>query len=106
MIINIDQQGRISFIASSEAAPLLAAGVASKRRASHVEPVSLLLRIAFHAVRGCVSDESRLAEWTRSWACLWRVRIIGGPTLAGGWRDRKAAIAAEVKWIERHQFGA
>ena len=47
--------------------PLLAdiAARRTKRRASHVEPVNVVLRMAFHAVRACCSDEARLAAWTR-----------------------------------------
>ena len=106
MIINIDTDGTIELIASQDAAEIMQLGEATKRRASHVEPQALLLRAAFHAIRALCSDESRLAAFTRSWRCLWRVNIIGGPILPGRWRDRAEAIAAEVEWIEQNQFGA
>lgn len=76
------------------------AGRSTKRRASHIEPCSPALRVAFHAVRWF---GERAVAWTRSWPCLWRVRIVGGPTF-GEYRDRSAAIAAEVAWLENHRL--
>jgi hypothetical protein len=106
MILNIQPGGRVEFVAHNGLEPLLAQGIATQRRASHVDPVNPWLRVAFHAVRRLVRDDSALAAWTRSWRCQWRVAIIGGPVLAGTWRDRLEAIAAEVQWIERERFGA
>jgi hypothetical protein len=102
-VIIIDQAGRIQMIVG-HGPDLTGAGRASRRRASHVEPVSWPLRLLFHGIRSVAHDDSAAAAWTRSWRCLWRVRIIGGPVLAGGWRDRAAAIAAEVQWLEENQF--
>ena len=101
----IHEDGRIEMIAG-HGPELSGEGVAVKRRASHVAPVNPLLRLAFHAIRCLVADESRLAGWTRRWRCQWRVAIVGGPVLDGTWRDRLEAIAAEIEWIEREQFGA
>lgn len=105
MIINIGTDGKIEMIAG-HGIDLSSEGVSVKRRASHVEPVSIPLRLAFHLIRWSVADDSRLAAWTRGWRCLWRVAIVNGPILPEAWRDRTAAIAAEIEWIERHQFGA
>jgi hypothetical protein len=105
MIINIDSTGKIQMIAG-HGLDLSGEGIAVKRRASHVEPVALLPRLAFHLIRRLVNDDSRLAGWTRRWRCLWRVAIVDGPILPGAWRDRLEAIAAEVEWIERERFGA
>jgi hypothetical protein len=106
MIINIDTDGRIELIAHAEALPIMEQGITIKRRASHVEPVNPVLRMAFHAIRRAAADDSALAAWTRSWRCLWRVAIVGGPVLEETWRDRLQAIAAEVAWLERNRFGA
>ncbi len=96
---------------TAPAAALLAGSVATstKRRASHVEPCNVLLRLAFHAVRFLdwfaafveepLAAEQPLTKWTRSWPCLWRVRVVGGPTF-GPYRDRAQAIADEVAWLE------
>lgn len=82
---------------------------AERSRLSHVEPCNWFLRKLFHLLRGSVKDESGLAEWTRSWRCLWRVNFApsGGPihyvdhafipfTL------RATAIAFELKYAEKY----
>ena len=104
MIMTIDQSGNIQFI-GHDGHWLADLGEMRLRRASYIEPYSLPLRLLFHCIRACVRDDSRFAAWTRSWRCLWRVRIIGGPVLAGEWRDRAEAIRAEVAWLEKHRFG-
>jgi hypothetical protein len=104
MLLTIDQAGRIEYIAG-HGLELSDQGQVTTRRASHVEPVNVLARVAFHVVRAVCSDNSQLAAWTRTWGCVWRVRVLGGPVLAAGWRDREAAIAAEVAWLEQNRFG-
>jgi hypothetical protein len=90
----------------SAAAGLLtgSAGAGRTRRASNIEPANVWLRAAFHAVRAAVGDKCTLAAWTRTWACLWRVRVVGGPVLPGCYRDRSEAIRAEVRWLEEHRL--
>ncbi len=73
-------------------------GAASKRRASHVEPVQPWLRWLFHLIRGRVSDESWMAWFTRWWPCQWQAHMIQGPVL-GPFTDRAAAIKAEQDWL-------
>lgn len=73
-------------------------GAASRRRASHVEPVNRCLRWLFHLIRRRITDESSIAEFTRWWPCHWRANIIGGPTL-GPFTKRPAAIKAEQDWL-------
>lgn len=69
-----------------------------RNRVSHVEPINTALRGFFHLIRKRVSDDSKLAEWTRRWRCQWRARIFDGPTL-GPFTDRQKAIDAEVQWL-------
>ena len=88
----------------SEAAKLLPDATRRTARASNIEPCHWALRAAFHAVRTAVGDKGTLAAWTRTWPCLWRVRVVGGPVLPGCYRDRGEAIAAEVKWLEEHRL--
>jgi hypothetical protein len=103
-ILNIDEGGRVEFIATQgESACLQLEGAMTKRRASHVEPINPFVRLAFYALR-VLGDETRAAGWTRRWGCLWRVRIIGGPTF-GSYRSRQRAIAAEIDWLNRNRFG-
>lgn len=42
-------------------------------RISHVEPVNLSLRRCFRLLRFCFGDYGRVADWTRTWECFWRV---------------------------------
>jgi len=92
----------------------LVAGPGRKRRASHVEPANFWLRQVFHALRlldafalavGEAGAESQpLTAWTRQWGCYWRVRVVGGPTLPGVYKDRDSAIREEVRWLEEHRL--
>lgn len=101
--LTITVDGDIKFVHDDEiAAGIEAAGRLSKARASHVEPVSWPKRLAFHAIRRLVRDESRVADWTRRWKCQWQARIIGGPVLRGPFQSRAEAIEAEVAWINRN----
>lgn len=70
------------------------------RRASHVEPDSLVLRVLFHLLRR-LGDKNQIAEWTRHWPCLWRVNTkpVGGPILDKRWYHRQDAIDAEVVFL-------
>ena len=79
-------------------------GKATTRRASFIEPENAMLRWTFHMIRRNVKDCSRLAQWTRRWRCNWRVAIVNGPTF-GRYRNRQAAIDAEVLWLQKHVLG-
>lgn len=80
-------------------AATLVQGSAKTARASHVEPVAFWLRLAFHLARKC-----GLTAWTRRWGCYWRVRVVGGPTLPGVYKNRDTAIHEEVRWLEEHRL--
>jgi hypothetical protein len=77
------------------------------RRASHVYPECFWLRLAFRAIRFCVSDTSGPAKWTRIWRCLWRVDTspVGGPVFETRFINRQAAIDAEVQFLNNHFLG-
>ena len=93
--------GKMTYLLT-KAAPRLEGAVV--RRASHVEPVSFVLRLIFHAVRSLVSDDSRVAAWSRLWPCLWRVDMapVGGGILPVHFSNRLAAIDAEVEALNNH----
>lgn len=120
--VTIDESGDLVFLRTSESDIFLELGETLTRRASHVEPYGFLPRLLFNTIRYFVHDDSRLANWTRNWACLWRVNTspVGGPILSWGdvpyeladsimtrsmgmlvWRDREAAIRAEVEFLNR-----
>lgn len=105
----------------TKAAPRLEGAVV--RRASHVEPVSAYLRLVFHAIRKLVADDSRVAAWTRTWGCMWRVDMtpVGAGILhwkdVGNWNscdcplgiatfsNRLTAIDAEVEALNNFFIG-
>lgn len=102
MQITVKPDGDLTFLDHEELAPLKDLGIATTRRASHIEPVSPLLRWIFHQIRSRVADKSRLAACTRLWPCLWRANLAlsEGPVL-GPFRTRTAALEAEVRWLEK-----
>lgn len=95
MVIQIDSVGNTTGIKSDLTEKLK---LPNRQRVSHVEPVNRLARWLFHQIRSRVDDESKAAAFTRLWPCRWRARIFEGPTLGPFW-SRRAAIAAEVMWI-------
>lgn len=107
MQITISTDGTAEHIGdeTAAAAMLLAGSEAgrTKRRASHIEPCSWWLRIAFYACRFGADDGDWLVEWTRTWPCLWQVRVVGGPTW-GAFSDRQEAIASEVAWLQENRL--
>jgi len=101
-IITIHPGGLCEWLGSRELDPLEdALGLSARIRLSHIEPVNILLRVAFLLIRYCVADGGAIAGWTRRWPCLWRVRIFNGPTW-GRFSDRAEAIQAEHEWLASH----
>jgi hypothetical protein len=111
----IDENGDCKMVLTA-AAKMLNMTNSPSHRASHVEPVNPALRLIFHAVRAMVSDDSRIAAWTRTWGCTWRVNMlpVGGGLLR--WNDpfgnevavfytRPAAIDAEVRALNNFFIG-
>jgi len=127
--ITIEDDGNLTFLATESADVFLELGRVVTRRASHVEPAPRYERIAFRILRTLFPDDSRVAQWTRTWNTLWRVdtRPVGGPILTYGhmWEedgtantipivrempmykriryfsDRQTAIDAEVKFLNQ-----
>ena len=97
----IDTKGTLTFLNTETTRPFLNLGEAKTRRASHVEPNNFALRILFHGLRRVLGDKGRMSDFTRRWPILWRVNLspVGGPILFIRYRDRQAAIRAEVEWL-------
>jgi hypothetical protein len=121
----IDEHGNLEYLKTDSCDVLLELGETVTRRASHVEPADLTHRIAFHLLRSVVNDKSRIAAWTRTWNCLWRVNTapVGGPILTwehvagfptrclswwyifdghkqiATWANRQDAIDAEIRFL-------
>ena len=117
--ITIDESGDLKMLETAMAEPFKTLGTTVTKRASYVEPAPYWDRVLFTFIRALVPDDSRLAEWTRNWNTLWRVNTkpVGGPILRFGhmypalhltsrqanriycWSSRKAAIEAEIKFL-------
>lgn len=100
-VITADDQGSLKFVFTPELNFLQSLGVIETKRASYVEPDFYLLRVLFHWLREKFGEVGRVADWTRSWKCLWRVNMSpsNGPILAGKWVNRQDALNAEIVWL-------
>lgn len=100
VVIAMDEEGTLTFLVNDESTPLLTDG-STVKRASHVEPVSGVLRVAFHGLRSIFGEKGWMSDFTRAWPCLWRVNLAptGGPILPQTYRDRQAAIDAEIGYL-------
>lgn len=113
--VTIEENGDMTFLDTDAERVFLELGTAVTRRASHVEPVSVPLRLLFYILRW-FGDKNRIADWTRNWRCGWRVNTapVGGPILRWShirpdaewglgdvyvWYNRQEAIDAEIKFL-------
>jgi hypothetical protein len=100
--LKIRPNGQVEAIRSAEAEALTAGlGPGRLERVSRVEPVEVVRRLLFLAIRRLVSNQSRLAAWTRTWRGPWRARLlVGSRPILGPYEERAEAIRAEVRWLE------
>ncbi len=98
-------EGRMTYLLT-KAAPRIEGAVI--RRASHVIPKNVYLRLTFRAIRKLVADDSRIAAWSRTWPCEWIVDMspVGGGILIQRFENREAAIDAEVEALNEIFIGA
>lgn len=101
MLIKVSERGSLTCVHHAGELDQFRLGRNSTLRASHVEPVNPVLRLLFHCIRQRCEEDSTWAARTRRWRCRWRVNVIDGPTF-GNFRDRDAAIAAEVQWLREN----
>jgi hypothetical protein len=96
-----DTTGEYRFLVS-ESSQFLLEDSSLVRRASHVEPVNLILRFTFYVLRAMFGEYGRMAAFTRQWRIQWRVNLspVNGPILPQTWTDRAQAINAEIDWLE------
>lgn len=101
--VSISEDADVQFLVNAASSPLLTEDSVI-RRASHVEPVSFVLRGVFHLLRKTFGEKGRMAEFTRLWPCLWRVNLAptGGPILPDTYRDRQQAITAEIGYLNQN----
>lgn len=103
IIIKLDEDGAMRFLVNEDTAGFVTTD-SQVRRASHVEPDSLILRGVFHTLRFMFGEKGRMAQFTRIWPCIWRTNLApsGGPILPDRWRDRNQAIEAEIAYLNEH----
>ena len=99
--VTIDESGDMVFLNSPEHDVFLELGETITRRASHITPRAFWSKLAFNALRMLVSDNSKIAAWTRTWSGPWQIdmRAVGGPVVNGEWTTRQAAIDYEVAFL-------
>lgn len=104
--ISFDEQtGEVQFVHHDEIADVMSeVGTITKSRATHVEPVSWILRCLFYLIRNRVDDSSRLSSFTRRWPCKWRARLTDTNEIIGVGRDRAALIQNEVEYLENERI--
>ena len=100
LTITIDPSGEVHFVVDKPLEELVSALGARKRRASDVEPVNVVLRRAFHALRRWFGETGLVAEFTRRWPVVWQADMAksGGPIL-GPFESRAEALASEREWL-------
>ena len=98
-----DSTGEMSFLVNEDTRAFLD-DTSIVRRASHVEPRNLFLRVLFYTLRGICGEYGRIEEFTRTWVCVWRVNLapVNGPILPAVYYNRQCAIDAEIEWLEAH----
>ena len=101
MTLDFHDDGTISGLTHDEF-PVEAIGDAVKTRYSHIWPKNCLLRCAFSAARHVFGERGRAARWTRSWACVWTVRLVSAPSIVlFSSRDREACVEFEKEEFEK-----
>ncbi|WP_029523588.1 hypothetical protein [Persephonella sp. KM09-Lau-8] len=90
--IEIDKKGKVRFF---EGDFDLSVKNKKVKRVSKIVPQNLLLRVAFVLIRSLVPDNSKIADWTRTWKCNWIV-VLNGKKY-GNFKNRKKAIEFERK---------
>jgi len=98
--VTISPDGTVQFLYDASLAEVVPTDAIIKR-ASHVLPQNLFLRLLFRGLRLTLGEYGKVAAFTRTWHCLWYVDLspVGGPTLPQRFRNRAEAIAAEVAWL-------
>jgi hypothetical protein len=101
--LTIDEDGDLLFLKTDSADIFMELGTTVTKRASHVEPGSRYDRWFFHLLRFLFGDKGRVAEWTRTWNCEWRINTspIGGPILPERFRVRQQAIDREIVFLNQ-----
>ena len=94
--LEIDKTGRVKAFDGDFDLPVKNKKV---KRVSKIVPQNILLRIAFILIRSIAPDNSKIADWTRNWNCLWIV--VFNRRKYGNFLNRKKAVEFERKLYMR-----
>jgi hypothetical protein len=77
----------------------------TRTRASRIEPVSLVKRLCFRALRRLGGDRGRIAAWTRRWQGPWRATLLStGATFTHP--QRSECIRWEIQQLTNHSYAS
>lgn len=96
--IIIDERGFLRCV-HNDRLPLHELGTVKLTRLSHITPLFLPKRAVFRLLRFLFGDAGRVARWTRTWRCVWKVKMVR----CGEWSfffDRPRAVQWELDHIE------
>lgn len=102
MILDFNTDGSITGL-THEAFPIASLGkVVETKRYSHIWPKNTLLRVAFRALRLMFRDRGNIAQWSRSWQCVWTVCMAATPAKV---EFASTSRAACIEWEKQHLLG-
>jgi hypothetical protein len=101
IIFSIDSNGDSTFLVTPETVCFISSE-STVRRASHIIPANLPLRVLFTLLRAIFGDQGRVSDFTRTWSCRWIVDLqpVAGPLVPVTWSNRQSAIDFEVDWLQ------
>lgn len=103
--IVIDTDGQIKFIVHPELHAFAEMGNTQSYRASHIEPVNAMLRLAFHLLRNLFGEVGLISDFTRQWPVVWRVNLnLSDGPIIGRFKNRQDALDCEVQWLLDNRF--
>jgi hypothetical protein len=100
MIITI-RRGGTALMLAEDASFLSRVGPVCRERYSHIWPRSFALRAAFRFLRGLTSERGVISNWTRTWQCVWEVRLAASPSVVRHTGTRSECIEWEKANLDK-----
>ena len=94
------RRGGTALALTEDASILSRVGRVTRKRYSHIWPRSFALRAAFRFMRRLTSERGVISNWTRTWCCVWEVRLAASPSVVRHTGDRAACIEWERNNLE------
>lgn len=99
--LKILKDGRMSWL---NPPPFAVPAVTKRKRYSEITPTNPFLFVAFRALRLVFGERGRVAQWTRSWRCEWRMVVLStGVTSVSTDRAMLIELEHELFFTERHK---